>query len=69
LHVNLGTGSEDTGRLELMDISGKVMMLEDVPAGTRIFRLNMASLTSGLYFLRWVDAGQVRGVSKVVKTR
>lgn len=68
LHVNLGTSSDRNGRIELLDMIGKVVLLDHVPAGTRVFQLNIAHLDRGIFFLRWIESDQVRGVTRIVKT-
>ena len=69
LYVNLGTRTGDYGRIELLDMSGRVVLSEHVPPGYQIFQLDVEHLNRGMYILRWVESGQVRGVSKAVKTR
>ncbi|MEN8228770.1 MAG: T9SS type A sorting domain-containing protein [Bacteroidota bacterium] len=69
LYVNLGARRDYCGRIELVDISGKVVLSEHLPSGYQIFQLDIAHLNRGIYILRWVESGQVRGVSKVVKSR
>ncbi|HDS07339.1 MAG TPA: T9SS type A sorting domain-containing protein [Bacteroides sp.] len=67
LFVDPGFVPENNGVIELVDLSGKVVLKEHVPAGNRVVRLNISHLNRGIYLLRWIDPGQVRGVSKVVK--
>jgi len=67
-YIDLGAGSENNGNIELTDISGKVVLKEYVPAGTRALQLNVSLIGPGIFFLRWIESGQVRGVGKVMKT-
>ncbi|MFH0756826.1 MAG: T9SS type A sorting domain-containing protein [Bacteroidota bacterium] len=69
LHVNLGTRTERPGSIVVLDMSGKVLLAEQVPAGYQLFQLDIGQLERGMYILRWIESGQVRGVSKVVKAR
>lgn len=68
-YVDLGAGSEDNGNIVLTDLSGRVVLQEFVPAGTRALQLNISLLDPGIFFLRWIESGQVRGVGKVMKIR
>ena len=69
IYINPGARTEYNGRIELMDMTGKVVLAEHVPAKYQIFQLDIEHLDRGMYILRWIESGQVRGVSKVVKTR
>ncbi len=69
IYVNLGTRSEHVGRIELIDVNGKVVFEEHLPAGYQVFQLDLDPLSRGLYILRWIESDQIRGVSKVVKSR
>jgi len=68
-YVNLGAITEYYGRIELLDMSGKVVLAENVPAGYQIFQLDIEHLNRGMYILQWIESGEVKGVSKIVKTR
>jgi len=67
--VNLGEKVSQSGRIEVMDMGGKVVMEEEVPPGYQLIRLDIEHLNKGMYILRWIETEQVRGVSKLVKTR
>jgi hypothetical protein len=69
VHVNLGARTENTGKIELFDLRGKMVLEEEIPPGYQIIQLNIAHLQKGIYLLRWRESGQVKGVSKVVKYR
>lgn len=68
INVNLGSRTTLPGRLELMDMAGKVVLSELLPAGYQVFQLDLDHLTQGLYILRWLESGQLMGVSKILKT-
>jgi hypothetical protein len=69
LQVNLGAMTEHPGRIVLLDMSGKVMLVEQIQAGYQLFQLDIEHLNQGMYILQWIESGQVKGVSKVVKLR
>jgi len=69
VYVNLGERTTQAGRIELLDMSGKVVLEEHVPAGYQLIQINVEAQKRGIYLLRWMESGQVRGVSKMVKTR
>jgi hypothetical protein len=67
IFTDLGSGSNVDGKMELWDLSGKKVMEEVVPPGTRIMQMEIGHLQKGIYVLRWIEAGQVLGLGKVVK--
>ncbi len=69
LYVNLGARTERPGSIVLLDMSGKVVQAEQVPAGYQLLQLDIEHLERGMYILQWLESGQVRGVTKVVKPR
>ncbi len=50
-------------------MNGRQMLSEHLPAGYQVFQVDIDRLTPGMYMLRWVESGQVKGVSKFVKMR
>ncbi len=69
LYVHTGSMNGLGGRIDLLDMNGRVVLQEEVPAGYQLIRLDIAYLNRGLYILRWVESGQVRAVTKIVITR
>ena len=69
IYVNLGATTENPGRLELMEISGRTVLTEHLPAGYQLYQLDIGHLYPGMYILRWIESQQVRGVNKFVKVR
>jgi len=69
IYVNLGDRTTHSGRIEVMDMSGKMVMEEQVPAGYQVIEMNIEDLDRGIYILHWLESGKVSGVSKMVKTR
>jgi PKD repeat protein len=68
LYVNLGKASESTGLLRMLDMNGREIMAEQIPAGSQIHRLDIGHLTRGIYILYWFEGEQFIGLSKIVKT-
>ena len=68
-YVNFGEPGDGETLLELLDMSGKLVLSEHVPAGYQVVRLEIGHLSEGLYLLRRIESGQLTGVSKLVKMR
>jgi hypothetical protein len=66
IHVNLGNRIENSGRLELFDIQGKLVLEETIPPGYQVIQINIDQLGDGMYILRWSESAKVKGMSKVV---
>jgi hypothetical protein len=69
IHVNLNYRTENKGRIELFDLHGKVVLEENIPPGYQIIQLDIDHVSEGLYFLRWSESGQVKGLGKLVINR
>jgi PKD repeat protein len=67
IYVNLGDMTGLPGIIELLEMNGRVVVSEHLPAGQQLFQVDVDHLQPGMYILRWVESGQVRGVSKFVK--
>lgn len=69
LYVELGEESAFSGRIEISDINGRVVQATYLAPATMKIRLDIGQLDRGIYILQWIESGQTRGVSKIVKTR
>jgi hypothetical protein len=67
-YLNLGTRSANRGRIELLDMSGRPVISEHVPAGYQIYEVDIQHLNRGIYIVHWIEYGRVTGISKLVKT-
>jgi PKD repeat protein len=68
VYVNLGRIAERAGLLRVMDMNGRQVMTEQIPAGYQVYQLNINQLNRGLYLLYWMEGDQVRGITKIIKT-
>ncbi|MEN8229528.1 MAG: T9SS type A sorting domain-containing protein, partial [Bacteroidota bacterium] len=68
-HINIGRPADRGGRFELIDMNGRIVMIEQVPPGYQIYQLNIHHLINGMYILHWYEADRFRGMSKIVKFR
>jgi len=69
VYINLGSTTEEEAVLRLLDINGRVVRNEKMPAGHQIYQLNIQDLIQGMYILQWIESGQIRAIEKIVKTR
>jgi hypothetical protein len=69
LFVNIGERSGKDGVIELIDMSGQVVLNLEVPAGYQVIQLNIDYLNPGFYLVRWIESDQLRGYSKIIKAR
>ena len=69
LALNLGLAGEDAGRLELVDVRGRIVASERIASGTRRHETRaLASQPSGVYFARLIQ-DDCKVVRKFVLTR
>lgn len=69
VYVNLGKRPADPGQLQVMDLSGKVVMLVDIEPGYSLYQLDVGSVVRGMYMIHWIESGEVKSRSKLVLTR
>ncbi len=69
LYVNLGTSTEQSGRIELLDVNGRIVLQQQVPAGYQLIQLDIDQMNPGVYFLRWIESEKTMGTSKLIKAR
>jgi hypothetical protein len=68
LYVRFSDGNFDGARLELADASGQVLIVDALPAESREVEMDLANLSSGIYFLRCRSLdGQFSKTFKVTK--
>ncbi|MEZ5072453.1 MAG: PKD domain-containing protein [Bacteroidales bacterium] len=64
--VNLGEPSEAKGRFQIVDVNGRLVLEEEVPAGYQLIRLDVQNLSRGFYFIHWFENGELKGRQKLV---
>ncbi len=69
VNVNLGERAATEGRLEITDLSGRVVLEMDVRPGYAIYQLQVSSLPQGMYMISWIEEGELKGRSKMIRTR
>jgi hypothetical protein len=69
LYVNVGSTTQENGVIRILDMNGRLVHTEYMPAGHQIYQLDIHELIRGMYVLHWMESGQIRGVEKIVKTR
>jgi PKD repeat protein len=68
LFVNLGRVSRIPGLLRVMDMNGREVMAEQIPAGYQVHRMVVDQLNRGIYILYWMEGDQIMGLNKIIKT-
>jgi len=68
LFVNLGRITQKAGLLRVMDMNGREVMAEQIPAGYQIHRMHIEHLDRGIYILYWMEGDQLSGLNKFIKT-
>ena len=66
VNVNLGNPSELDGRLEIIDMNGRVVHNENVPRGYQIYQLEVGKLNRGFYMIQWYEGGLLKGRNKLI---
>ncbi len=66
VNVNLGNPAELDGRLEIIDMNGRVVHNENVPRGYQIYQLEVGKLNRGIYMIQWYEGGILKGRNKLI---
>jgi hypothetical protein len=69
VYVNLGSGTEHSGRIEVLDVNGKIVLQQQIPAGYQVIQLDIDQMNQGIYLLRWIESEKTMGISKLIKAR
>jgi hypothetical protein len=69
MYVNVGSTTQADGVIRILDLNGRLVHTEAMPAGQQIYQLDVHNLTRGMYVLQWMESGHIRGIEKFVKTR
>lgn len=69
VYVNIGEGGLNTGQLQITDLSGRVVLEEEILPDYSIYQLELGSLPRGLYMISWIEQGVSKGVNKLILTR
>ncbi len=69
INVNLGEHASGKGKLEISDISGRIVLETEVLPGYAIYQLQISDLPQGLYMISWIEEGVLKGRNKLIRTR
>lgn len=69
VNVNLGERATARGKLEITDLSGRLVMESEVLPAYSIFQLQISDLPQGLYMITWIEDGVLKGRNKLILTR
>ncbi len=67
--VNLGSRQVLKGVIQIMDLSGKLVMTLNVQPNTSLYQVDIASLSRGMYMVYWIESREVQGRNKLVINR
>jgi hypothetical protein len=66
-YLNLGTTSQRKGRLEMLDMNGRKVLVEQLPAGHQVYQVGIDHLERGMNIIGWYESGQLMGIRKIIK--
>jgi hypothetical protein len=69
VYINFGTEVGQKGQLRIVDIAGRSVMTIEVLPGYTIQKLDLASLSQGVYLVQWIESGAIKGRAKLVHSR
>lgn len=69
VYINFGAEVEQQGQLMVVDLVGRSVMNSDVLPGFSIQKLDISSLSQGIYLVQWIESGVLIGRGKLVHVR
>ena len=69
VYLSLGKPAANQGQITVMDLSGRLVLDVDIAPGHSIRRLDISSLSEGVYLVNWVESGISLGRGKFILTR
>ena len=66
VYINFGVEVELQGTLRVLDLAGRSVLTSKVLPGYSIQKLDISSLSPGVYMVQWMDSGVSRGQGKLV---
>ena len=67
--LNFGETVVQQGQIQVLDLSGKVVLKSEIASGYKLMELDVSTLSEGIYLVSWMESGLTRGRSKLVLTR
>jgi hypothetical protein len=67
--LSFGEPVDRKGEIQVLDLSGKVVLEAEIASGYKLRELDVSTLTEGIYLVSWIESGVTRGRSKLVLTR
>ncbi len=67
-YLNRGSNETTSGRINVIETSGRCVISKDVPAGLDDFRIEIQHLDRGIYMVHWIDESGMVWVGKLIKT-
>jgi Secretion system C-terminal sorting domain len=68
VYINFGAEVELAGELSVNDLAGRSVLTSEVLPGYSIQKLDISSLSPGVYMVQWMDSGVLRGHGKLLHT-
>ena len=69
VYVNYGAEVEQKGRLQVVDLSGRIVITAEILPAYTIQRLDISGLSDGIYMLQWLESGLLKGRARLLHTR
>jgi hypothetical protein len=70
INIQLNKASETPLVVSFMDVTGKLLLTNTIPANSRLEKINVSRYTQGTYVLRITDAtGTLQGEYKIIKAQ
>ena len=69
IYVDKNLSAETSGLIEICDMTGRIVALEEIHTGDQHIAVNIQSLPEGSYILNWKEEGRIKARSGFVKIR
>ena len=69
VYINFGHELEHEGQLQIVDLTGRAVLETELLPGYSLHKLEIGNLAQGVYMVRWLESGVLKGQGKLVHLR
>lgn len=67
VYINFADDADLSGELHVLDLGGRSVLISEIQAGYVIQKLDISTLSPGVYMVQWIDSGVQKGHGKLLR--
>ncbi len=69
VQIALVNPAENDGRIDVVDMDGRIVCQENIPMGSEDVRIEIPQLNAGIYIVQWTDSNRRITIGKFIKSQ